>query len=58
MRTLVLLAFLAVAALIYFAVVLRLPSARGMLQFLLRAGWLWVAAIVIFGALEAYRRWL
>jgi hypothetical protein len=57
-RTLLLLATLIVAALVYLAVVLRLPTARRMWQFLLRAGWLWVAAIVIFGALEAYRRWL
>lgn len=49
---------MAVAALIYFAVVLRLPTARGMLRFLLRVGWLWVAAIVILGAVEAYGRWL
>ncbi|MEX0782411.1 MAG: hypothetical protein WD557_07160 [Dehalococcoidia bacterium] len=57
MRTLVLLAIVALAALIYLAVVLRLPTAREMLRFLLRAGWLWVAAIVIFGAIAAYERW-
>jgi hypothetical protein len=56
-RILVLVVILALAALIYFAVVLRLPTARGMLRFLLRAGWIWVAAVVIFGAIAAYERW-
>jgi hypothetical protein len=56
-RTLVLLSIVALAAVIYLAVVLRLPSARSMLRTLLRVGWLWVATIVILGALEAYRRW-
>ena len=57
MRTLVLLVLVAFAALIYFAVVLRLPSARGMLTFLVRAGWIWVAVIVVLGAVAAYERW-
>lgn len=57
MRTSVLLVLLALSALIYFAVVLRLPSARGMLRFLVRAGWIWVAVIVVLGAVAAYERW-
>ncbi len=43
--------------LIYLAVVLRLPAARGMLRGLLRAGWIWVAVVIVLGTLEAWRRW-
>ena len=57
MRFVVLLAILALAALIYLAVVLKLPTARGMLRFMLRAGWIWVAVIVVFGVLAAWERW-
>jgi hypothetical protein len=56
-RILVLLAILALAALIYFAVVLRLPSARGALRFVLRAGWIWVAVIAALGGYAAWERW-
>jgi hypothetical protein len=56
-RFVVLLAFLALAALIYLAVVLKLPTAREMLRFILRAGWIWVAVIVVFGAIAAWERW-
>ncbi len=57
MRLLVLIAILVLAALIYLAVVLKLPTARGMLRFMLRAGWIWVAVIVVFGAIAAWERW-
>jgi hypothetical protein len=56
-RTLALFVFLALAGLIYLAVVLRLPSARAILSTILRIGWLWAALVVILGAIEAYRRW-
>ncbi len=58
MRTLFFFALLVIGALIYLAAVLRLPTARRMFRFLVRAGWLWVAAIVILGTVEAYQRWL
>ena len=57
MRFLVFLALLTFVGLLYFAVVLRLPSARSMLPTLLRIGWLWVAAIIVLGLVEAWRRW-
>jgi hypothetical protein len=56
-RLLILVAILVFVTLIYMAVVLRLPTARGMVRFLVRAGWLWVAAIVIFGTIAAWERW-
>ena len=57
MRTFVLLVILALAGLIYMAVVLRLPRARTMLTTLLRIGWIWVGVIIVLGAVEAYIRW-
>lgn len=57
MRLLVFIALLTLVGLIYFAVVLRLPSARSMLTTLLRVGWLWVGLVIVLGMVEAWRRW-
>lgn len=57
MRALVLISLAGLILLIYLAVVLRLPTARGMLRGMLRVGWIWVAVVIVLGALEAYRRW-
>jgi hypothetical protein len=56
-RFLVIAALIVILAIVYLAVVLRLPSARSLLRTALRIGWLWVAMIVILGALQAYRQW-
>lgn len=57
MRPLVLIAVATLVVVIYLAVVLRLPTARGMLRGLVRAGWIWVAVVVVLGVFEAWRRW-
>ena len=57
MRALVVVAVAGIVLLIYLAVVLRLPTAREMLRGLLRAGWIWVAVVIVLGTLEAWRRW-
>jgi hypothetical protein len=56
-RPLVLIAVATLVVVIYLAVVLRLPTARGMLRGLVRAGWIWVVVVVVLGVFEAWRRW-
>jgi hypothetical protein len=48
---------MASAAVIFAAVVLRIPAAQRLVRFLLNAAWIYIAIMFVLAAYQAYRLW-